>query len=67
MIETRDQVEEMIHAGFPLHDIERRIDEMPVDEEARAALWLRAYASQPGFLRLQAIEESWRRTQVTGE
>ncbi len=67
MIATTDQIEVMIDDGFPLREIEERIDEMPSDEEAKAALWLRAYASQPGFRRLRVIEESWQYHRVAGE
>jgi hypothetical protein len=67
VVETKDQIEGMIEEGMPLRDIEGRIDDMPVDEEAKAALWLRAYSAKPGLRRGPAAEEYWRSYRVAGE
>jgi hypothetical protein len=67
MVATTRQVEQMIRARRPLCDIQQPIDSMHVDEEAKAALWLRAYeASRPSFQRQCAAGDIWRRNRVGG-
>ncbi len=66
MVHTGEQVEHMIRNRRPLRDIQRRIDALPVDDEAKAAMWLRAYASRPSFQRGRAVEDTLRRHRVTG-
>lgn len=67
MVATEEQVERMIRARRPPCDVQQPIDSMHVDEEAKAALWLRAYgASRPGFQRQSAADDTWRRHRVVG-
>lgn len=65
MVQTAEQIERMICAGRPRCDIQQRIDSMPIDDEAKAALWLRAYV-WPSFKRRRAVEDTWRRHRVVG-
>lgn len=39
-----DQVEAMVRAGSTIGQIKDRIEELPVDEEAKSALWLLAWS-----------------------
>lgn len=66
MVHAGEQIEHMIRARRPLCDIQPRIDALPVDEEAKAALWLRAYVSRPSFQRRRAVEDTWRRHRLAG-
>ncbi len=66
MVQAEEHIERMICARRPLRDIQRRIDALHVDEEAKAALWLRAYISRPSFQRRRAVENTWRRHRVAG-
>jgi hypothetical protein len=52
MNEEREQLDRLIDAGAELNEIEQRIDRARLDDEAKAAVWLRAYSARPGFRRL---------------
>lgn len=64
MNEGRKQLDRLIDAGAGMREIERRIDQAPLDDEAKAAVWLRAYSARPGFRRASAAEETWRHNRV---
>jgi hypothetical protein len=64
MNEEREQLDRLIDAGAELNEIEQRIDRARLDDEAKAAVWLRAYSARPGFRRLSAAEETWRHNRV---
>lgn len=67
MVATEEQVERMIRERQPPCDVQQLIDSMHVDEEAKAALWLRAYgASRPDFQRRSAAGDTLRRHRVAG-
>ena len=66
MVQNEEHIERMIRARRPLCDIQQRIDALHVDEEAKAALWLRAYVSRPSFQRRRAVENTWRLHRVAG-
>lgn len=43
-VEVEVEVEAMVRAGRTIGQIEDRIDELPVNEEAKSALWLLAWS-----------------------
>jgi hypothetical protein len=45
-MQERGEVEVMLRAGKPLGQIRDRVEEMPVDEEAKSVLWLLAWCER---------------------
>lgn len=64
MNEEVRRLDRLIDTGAGLNEIERRLDTAPLDEEAKAAVWLRAYSARPGFRRSGTVEQIWRHNRV---
>lgn len=64
MNEERKQLDRLIDTGTGLSEIERRIDDAQLDDEAKAVVWLRAYSARIDQRRIVAIEETWQSNRV---
>jgi len=64
MSEELKRLDRLIDTGAGLSEIERRIEHAPLDEEAKAVVWLRAYSARADRRRFCAVEETWRHNRV---
>jgi hypothetical protein len=55
---VQDAVDTMLAQSRTFGEIEDFIDEQPISEDEKSALWLWAWAEQPRFLRRQIIPAS---------
>ena len=53
----RAEVEAMLRAGRPIGQIEDRIEELPVNEEAKSALWLLVWSEHGMEARRRTVAE----------
>jgi hypothetical protein len=51
-----EAVEAMVAEGVPFDQIEARIEQMPLGDEPKSALWLYAWAEQPRATRRAVME-----------
>ena len=64
MNDARRQIDQMLAAGRPMAEIEERIEQLPIGDEAKATLWLRACRRMRGR---REAEEGWRYRQLVGQ
>lgn len=59
MYDALERVRAMIQSGVPFGTIEEEIDRMEdLEDEAKAALWLMAWAEQDGPIRHRVVRET---------
>lgn len=66
-MQERVEVESMMRAGEPLDRIQHRIEDMPVGEEARSALWLLAWCERGRGTRRRSAYATDRPLSVVGD